>query len=422
MLVALLASLALHVLFLALWLVTVKRAPKPADHPLQIRLITLPEITKPPAPTRVDSPTPSQKLAERPAAKTKPPSHLVAKSLDRAHPSHPRPPAPAAVASSKSQATSRTVVPTQTPTPSSSPAATQSASPASDAPRVVTLTIAPPLQSTTPGGTLIVNTGEDPVAKEAARVEAQRDAEAEVKSWAGMELGRARVRTGGIDSYFAGMRQALEATAKNAPPFKVANVASEFLHSYLANAARYGATGGVDSGESQDPDLRNFERRLSGPPLEPGSRNEQIARGLGGTRVLLREANEIGVGMVALIEIHQDRSGGLVGARLVRTSGSKSFDAYALASIPKALAKLPAPGEKARGTNSDGIHTLWAFRGEVTYLRPAKDFTAKDLAYLASAGALSALAGNFDLATGEVNVIDFRHPRYVCKVRLLSVY
>ena len=290
-----------------------------------------------------------------------------------------------------------------------------------DAPRAAELSVAPRLRHEL-DGTLIVNHGEDPEAEAAVRIEAQREAEAQVRTWAAEDIGHARVMTGGVDSYFAMMRRTLEANAAKAPPFQLTHAVAEFLHAYQTGAAQYGANGSVDSGESQNDELRSLERRLSGPPLSPGSRAEQIARGLGGTKVFLNEANQVGVGMVALIEIHQDRSGNLLGVRLVRTSGSKTFDRYALATVPKAVEQLQPPSLSARGTSPDGIHTLWAYRGEITYLRAAKTLTAKDIPYLLSAGALSALAGDFDLATGQLDVADFRHPRYLCKVSLVAVY
>jgi hypothetical protein len=60
--------------------------------------------------------------------------------------------------------------------------------------------------------------------------------------------------------------------------------------------------------------------------------------------------------------------------------------------------------------------------GRVVYLRKLKELKGQDTAYMAAALAAGMLAGRFEETTGEIEVIDFRNPRFVCQARLLRVY
>ena len=70
----------------------------------------------------------------------------------------------------------------------------------------------------------------------------------------------------------------------------------------------------------------------------------------------------------------------------------------------------------------EGIHTLWSVEGRVVYFRKLKDVKGEDAWYMAAATAAGVLAGRFEETTGELEIIDFRNPRFVCQPRLLRVY
>ncbi|MFP2957308.1 hypothetical protein ACLEPN_05605 [Myxococcus sp. 1LA] len=56
------------------------------------------------------------------------------------------------------------------------------------------------------------------------------------------------------------------------------------------------------------------------------------------------------------------------------------------------------------------------------YLRKLKELQGQDAWYIAAASAAGILAGRFEETTGDIEVIDFRNPRFVCRSQLLRVY
>lgn len=126
--------------------------------------------------------------------------------------------------------------------------------------------------------------------------------------------------------------------------------------------------------------------------------------------------------LVVTLELTQEVDGTLRDAKLISLSGNPAYDAYVLNAIPASLAKLAAPPTGARGVRADGIHTLWAVEGRVVYLRKLKELKGQDAWYIAATSAAGILAGRFEETTGEIEVIDFRNPRFVCRSHLLRVY
>ena len=70
----------------------------------------------------------------------------------------------------------------------------------------------------------------------------------------------------------------------------------------------------------------------------------------------------------------------------------------------------------------DGLHTLWAFEGRITYKKSSKKIDwSRDWWHYALQAPLM-LGGNFDEVTGDVEVIDLADPQFTCSVKLLRVY
>jgi hypothetical protein len=293
---------------------------------------------------------------------------------------------------------------------------------AKDAPREVELPRGYDASVHVPGGQTILNHGPESAEQRAEREKAaQAEAESKVREWAQAELGRARVRDGALEPYFVALKHALEDNAQHAPPFSTTSVVSEFVNNWKETAEQYGKTAEL-KWEPEDPQMRALYRRLD-PPLIPGSNTERIALGLAQFHLVKQElSGRAGMEMVAILELRQAPDGKVLEVKLQRTSGSKTFDAYALQTLPEAVAKLPPPSDDVRASHPHGMRTVWAYKGEISYLKNVKKFGAKDLPYLASMGLLSALGGSFDETTGKVEIADVREPRYLCKVQLLGLY
>ncbi|WP_240359919.1 TonB C-terminal domain-containing protein [Pyxidicoccus trucidator] len=232
-----------------------------------------------------------------------------------------------------------------------------------------------------------------------------------------------RVANGQIDPYFSRLREALEKSLEDAPVFDGIRLLDQATHSWANQASRFGATGNPGTGpvaaaptvSEQLQSLQNREERgvewmeSLRARVQAGDEVQKLAGG-GGNK------------LVVTLELHQGPDGTLRDAKLVSTSGNKAYDAYVLSGVPPALAKLAPPSDEARGVRPDGIHTLWSVEGRVVYLRKLKELKGQDAAYVAAALAAGMLAGRFDETTGEIEVIDFRNPRFVCQARLLRVY
>ena len=190
---------------------------------------------------------------------------------------------------------------------------------------------------------------------------------------------------------------------------------------WAGQAGRFGATGNPGGGPpskalTQAERLYDLQKREGDDSMErprlfvqAGQELQHLATG-GGSK------------LVVTLELVQNADGSLRDAKLLTRSGNPAYDAYVLNAVPASLAKLASPPEGARGVREDGIHTRWAVEGRAVYLRKLKELKGQDAWYIAAASAAGILAGRFEETTGEVDVIDFRNPRFVCQARLLRVY
>jgi hypothetical protein len=234
-----------------------------------------------------------------------------------------------------------------------------------------------------------------------------------------------RVANGLIDPYFSRLREALEKGLDGAPVFEGTSVLSGAAHSWSGQAERFGATGNPGTGPA--PAAPTVSEQLAG--LQPHARDKGMEAAVESLRLRAQAGEEIqklagggGNRLVVTLELLQAPDGTPREVKLVSRSGNPAYDAYVLAAVPGSLAKLAPPPEGARGVRLDGIHTLWEVEGRVVYLRKLKDLEGQDAWYMAAAAAAGVLAGRFEETTGEIEVVDFRNPRFVLKPRLLRVY
>ncbi|AGC45832.1 hypothetical protein MYSTI_04540 [Myxococcus stipitatus DSM 14675] len=229
-----------------------------------------------------------------------------------------------------------------------------------------------------------------------------------------------RVTNGLIDPYFTEVRKALEKGFENAPVFPGNPLEKQIATSWAAQAGKFGASGSpggpVPKATTASEQLKALEGRLGRNTLEhlrsrvqAGSELHQLAEGSGGK-------------LVVTLELLQAPDGTLREAKLVSVSGIPAYDTFVLNAVPSALAKLPPPRDGARGIKPEGIHTLWSVEGRVVYYRKVKDLKGRSALYLGAAMAAGVLAGRFEETTGEIEVIDFTNPRFLCQSKLLRVY
>lgn len=233
-----------------------------------------------------------------------------------------------------------------------------------------------------------------------------------------------RVDNGLIDPYFSRLRAALEKSLEDAPVFDGTSLLHQATTSWSSQAGSYGATGNPGTGPApMPPTVAEQLTKLQGLQERGDEAWMDYLRSrvqAGGELQKLAGGN--GAKLVVTLELHQGPDGALVNAKLVSGSGNKAYDTYVMKGVPPALAKLPPPADRARGVRPDGIHTLWSVEGRVVYLRKLKELKGQDSLYMAAALAAGVLAGRFEETTGEIEVIDFRNPRFVCSAHLLRVY
>ncbi|MBZ4421479.1 TonB C-terminal domain-containing protein [Myxococcus sp. RHST-1-4] len=240
-----------------------------------------------------------------------------------------------------------------------------------------------------------------------------------------------RVANGQIDPYFSRLREALEKALEDAPVFPGTSLLNQATTSWAGQASEFGATGSPGTGPAvaaptPSEQLRDLQRSRGNMP---GAREKTGVKSVDYLRSRVQTVEEMqklagggGAKLVVTLELHQGPDGSLRDVKLVSQSGNPSYDAFVMSAVPPALAKLAPPPDQARGVRPEGIHTLWAVEGRVVYLRKLKELKGQDTAYMAAAVAAGVLAGRFEETTGEVEVIDFRNPRFVCQSRLLRVY
>jgi len=253
-------------------------------------------------------------------------------------------------------------------------------------------------------------------AEERARVSAR------VRTFAEDDLARLRVENGLVHPYFSEVRAALEKQMEDAPLFdakSVKSTAQRIAQSYLKEAARYGATGSTGPGPRERAPPTASERLES---VSRGNPAHDSMRAFLQAGESLQQLAEPTPELVIILELQQAPDGQLRSVQVVEPSGNKAFDKYVLEAVPPALARLTPPPSQALGVRPEGIRTLWAVEGRVVYLKRLGEMEGQDAWYVASAAALGALAGRFEETTGEVYVIDVRHPKFVCRPRLLRVW
>ncbi|NVJ26035.1 TonB C-terminal domain-containing protein [Myxococcus sp. AM011] len=233
-----------------------------------------------------------------------------------------------------------------------------------------------------------------------------------------------RVANGLIDPYFSRLREALEKGLENAPVFPGTSLLNQVKTSWAAQSKNYGATGSpggpIPNAPTGSEQLQALQNR-SGDGSGDYSMNQLRGRVQAGDE-LQKLAGGGGAKLIVTLELHQDTDGTLRDAKLVTLSGNPAYDAFVLNAVPSSLAKLGAPPDGARGVQATGIHTLWSVEGRVVYFRKLKELKGQDSLYVATAVAAGMLAGRFEETTGEIEVVDFRNPRFVCQPRLLRVY
>jgi hypothetical protein len=441
---AALASLAIHLALLALlWKAAPPAAPatRPSSQaPLVVEIVTRPKAAPPekPTPSHEEPPAkPPPRRREPPAPKPPPRSEP---------PQRDAPPVEDSKAPSPSESDDLTVPPPSAgessgrppseaptgpaPEPSTVAGSTEVPPDAPSRPRAADGSMYPLPPSLIPGGPPLAgpklqsgrtsrpgDPSPDPAllaAQERGRVHGR------VKGFIEDDQAELRVDNGLIDSYFSRLRESLEKSLEDAPVFDGTSLLEQATTSWAPQAGRFGATGNPGTGPAPMPPtvaehLKALQERgddwmeyLRGR-VQAGEEMQKLAGG-GGKK------------LVVTLELHQGPDGSLRDARLVSTSGNPGYDAYVLNGVPPALAKLGPPPDGARGVRMDGIHTLWSVEGRVVYLRKLKDLETQDSLYTAAALAAGLLAGRFEETTGEIEVIDFRNPRFVCQARLLRVY
>ncbi len=270
----------------------------------------------------------------------------------------------------------------------------------------------------------------EPVA-EAPEIRAKRAQQA-IDGWIEDDEASQRVEQGLVDSYFADVGKSLEGAFKDGEKHaksssgKGAIAAKSFLSGYAQSASHFGSTGNPSAPAG---DLQDMQQRYGLLPTLPGpssAQGELAPRGPSpaGMASLLNFADgSSGGGLVAVVELHQTKTGTIVQLSLKHGSGDTKFDKWVLAEIPEGIAKLDPPPTEGAGIHEKGLHTLWAFEGHISYMRKVSDIDAKEDWWYAPLGTvLGAMAGHFDIGSSDVEYFDPRHPHFVVNAKLLRVY
>jgi hypothetical protein len=230
-----------------------------------------------------------------------------------------------------------------------------------------------------------------------------------------------RVANGQIDPYFGRLRKVLEKGFEDAPVFPGTSLLDNVATSWSGRARSFGATGNPGTGPL--PRAPTVSEQLRALQERRGDRSmDYLLARIQAVEELRRLADGGGTRLVVTLELLQGPDGSLRDARLVSRSGNATYDAFVLRAVPPSLAKLAPPPDDALGVRPEGIHTLWAVEGRVVYFRKLEELKGEDAWYVAAMSAAGVFAGRFEETTGEMEVIDLRHPRFVCQPRLLRVY
>ncbi|MCY1014231.1 hypothetical protein [Pyxidicoccus sp. MSG2] len=418
---AALASLAIHLALLALlWKVEppAALATRPsAQAPLVVEIVTRPKAAPPAKPT----PAPEEPPTKPPPRRREPPA-------PKPPPETSAPPVPSESASPE-QAPS-TPSPGEVPGPSAVAGPTEPPSDAPSRPLEADGSMYPLPPSLIPGGPPpagpklqsghTLRPGDPSLDPELLAAQERGRVHGRVKGFIEDNQAELRVDNGLIDSYFSRLRESLEKSLEDAPVFDGISLLNQATTSWASQAGSFGATG--NPGGGPPPMAPTVAEHLKALQERGDEGMEYLRERVQAGEEMQKLAGGGGQKLIVTLELHQGIDGSLRDARLVSTSGNKAYDAYVLNGVPPALAKLGPPPDGARGVRPDGIHTLWSVEGRVVYLRKLKDLKTQDSLYMAAALAAGVLAGRFEETTGEIEVIDFRNPRFVCQAHLLRVY
>ncbi|MBS1148482.1 MAG: hypothetical protein H6Q89_180 [Myxococcaceae bacterium] len=249
-----------------------------------------------------------------------------------------------------------------------------------------------------------------------------------VDGWARKVLAKTRVENGVVSHYFHDLRHRLEKVTEEPPPFvepfglkSLPQHGKQAISSWSNGARRYGKTGTA----YEDPAGYKELHGVAKSEAERGG--EQARRFAQGTEAAARFRDfgdgRMGEELVAIVEVRQGSNGALADLSLISPSSSVRFDTWVMAQAPKAIDGLVAPPDAGVGIHAEGMRSVWAFKGRVTYKRDLKEAELlEDGWYVALMTIPGLLTGSFDEVTGKIEYIDLRHPRYECKVQLLEVY
>lgn len=245
-------------------------------------------------------------------------------------------------------------------------------------------------------------------------------------------LAVAKVESGGGDEYVTTVRIAMNEAAAKPPPFDKASFPKQMVDQYRDGAARYGQSGSpydvahnAYDDRGQTPMERELEIARTRGPGGTGQKGTTPIEDFNNTLNTGRELRafadgKMSNGLIAIVELAQGQDAKLLSLQLVQPSGNAVFDKFVMEVAPKSLEGVKA---FAAGSHPNGLRTWWEFRGVVSYKRSVKDMNVKDdWWYVAAMMPANLVTGNFEETTGDVYLVDVRHPQYKCSVRLLRVY
>ena len=419
---AVLLSLAIHVA-VAIWLGT--RPPREAlPEPPERTLMTFEYVTVPPPPSADGSE--ADDTPETPEARPERSPRVRAAPITRAAPPSATPgDGTSSGASAGSPPLPVPMVDAPIATDDEVPNVPRLKSLLPENPRIAEIdgtTLAP-----APSGRTLVNDGSGPSPEVTAALDALA-AKEKIDGWIQDDLASLRVESGVVDDYFRELKDRL-AEGASKPPSEAApgNTAlQKLMAQYAQGLERYGATGNPYA-EPPTMDRSNSE---FGSPLAQAIQNNpqmQAVKSRFEAAATVRDFADARFGgkLVVILEVRQKSTGELYDTKVLQSSGNELFDQFVLATAPGSInAAGPLP-EHLRAQKPNGLRSVWAFSGRLIYKRKLSEFDLskpEDVAYLAALGFTSLLTGGFDETTGEIEVVDFRNPKFVTSVTLLRVY
>lgn len=249
-------------------------------------------------------------------------------------------------------------------------------------------------------------------------------AEVTTKAWAKGALAEARAQNGIVSPYYYDLRHKLQELTGKPPPFKseptsaVEKVVQATWDSWSDARERYGKTGQPYA----EPEGYNPNYEVPAQIQRMAEQGDRVAKQIQMqlyARARLRDLGEgrMGVELEARVQLKQGNDGAVRSATLIKSSGSKSFDAFVLEKTPMATHALVDAGVLDVGKERSSI---WAFIGNITYYHSMDEAKSLDEKLWANAKA-GLLGAKFEEMTGTREYIDLMRPVYNCRVKLISV-